>query len=701
MRGRLQMLGILVQIALRNLFAGRLKTLIVGGIISLGSFVVVTGASCSSSISEGMAKSIIGSAAGHLQIYSSESKDDLALYGGMMGDPDLKPMPDFSKVKRTVMKVPNVERVVPMGIAQATASSGNQLDFALERLRNAVKKRQAGGEVPEAEYAAMKDHVRQMILLQQQDATTVGEMIEERANDVQGKADVERAAGEQFWSEFDRDALSSLEFLENKIAPQSVDGDFIFVSYIGTDLDLYRKTFDRFEIVEGTDVPRGQRGILFPKLYYEDWIKMKVALRLDKIRQARDLNHKTIAKDVELQRFVKENTLQLREVVMQLDTLKRTEMVRRLQRSLGSSEADVFKLLGQLFATDDANFDARYKIFYDDVAPLVKLYQVKPGDLLTIKAFTKAGYVKSVNVKLYGIYQLKGLEKSGFAGVSSLLDLMTFRDLYGFQTADGAAEIKKLKEASGAKAVSREKADEDLFGAGAQLVADSKQAGFDEFAGLDKSAARLVDETARVYSQDEIEQGVALNAAVMLKDPSRLKETAKQIEQAAQQDGLKLKVIDWKKAAGMVGQLITLLVWVLVVVVTNIFVVALVIIIDSMVMATMQRVKEIGTLRAIGAQRSFVLAMVIIETMVIGLLFGLIGSGLGALFIGWLGHVGIEAWRDEMQFIFSGPRLYPHLGGASVLWALGIVLVVSLVSAIYPAILATRVTPLEAMQSDD
>jgi len=43
MRGYLDTLKVIVQIALRNLFASRLKTLIVGGIILFGSLLVVVG----------------------------------------------------------------------------------------------------------------------------------------------------------------------------------------------------------------------------------------------------------------------------------------------------------------------------------------------------------------------------------------------------------------------------------------------------------------------------------------------------------------------------------------------------------------------------------------------------------------------------------------------------------------------------------
>ena len=41
------------------------------------------------------------------------------------------------------------------------------------------------------------------------------------------------------------------------------------------------------------------------------------------------------------------------------------------------------------------------------------------GDTLTITAFTRSGYVQSVNVKVYGTFQFRGLEKSALAGAST------------------------------------------------------------------------------------------------------------------------------------------------------------------------------------------------------------------------------------------------------------------------------------------
>jgi ABC-type antimicrobial peptide transport system permease subunit len=121
-----------------------------------------------------------------------------------------------------------------------------------------------------------------------------------------------------------------------------------------------------------------------------------------------------------------------------------------------------------------------------------------------------------------------------------------------------------------------------------------------------------------------------------------------------------------------------------------------------MVMATLQRVKEIGTMRAIGAQRRFVLAMLLVETVAVGIVFGLVGAfvGAGAL---WVIRAagGIPATNDQLYFFFSGPALLPTLGSTSVVVALAIVVVVSIVSGLYPALLAMRVTPLEAMQAEE
>jgi ABC-type lipoprotein release transport system permease subunit len=212
---------------------------------------------------------------------------------------------------------------------------------------------------------------------------------------------------------------------------------------------------------------------------------------------------------------------------------------------------------------------------------------------------------------------------------------------------------------------------------------------------------RRDDLTKRVYSQDEIEQGVVLSSAIILKDPEKLQQTISELKQSAQDAGLKLRVVSWQQAAGLIGQFVLMAKLVLYAAVFIIFVVVLVIINNAMMMATLQRVREVGTMRAIGAQRSFVLGMVLVETLLLGLVFGaggvLVGSGIMAA----LGSAGIPAGNEALYFFFSGPRLYPSLNAGNLIAAFIIVMVVSAISTLYPAFLATRVSPLQAMQTDE
>jgi ABC-type antimicrobial peptide transport system permease subunit len=106
-------------------------------------------------------------------------------------------------------------------------------------------------------------------------------------------------------------------------------------------------------------------------------------------------------------------------------------------------------------------------------------------------------------------------------------------------------------------------------------------------------------------------------------------------------------------------------------------------------------------MRAIGAQRGFVLSLVLTETLFLGLVFGAIGTFLGSVVVKWLGYKGIPAGNEFLYFFFAGPRLYVTLGAGSLIGAFVIICLVTSISALYPAILATRVSPLQAMQTEE
>jgi len=707
MRGYVDTLKVILLIAFRNLFASRLKTLIVGGIILFGSMLVVVGTALVDSVDASMSRSIIGSVAGHIQVYNAKSADELAVMGSFqMEGADLEQINDFKTMRQALLTVPNVKAVVPMGLSGAMVPAGNSVDVVLEKLRDLIRRQQAGEDVL-AGIESQKDHVRQIVSVLGADMANVGKLLTDKAVSPEELAAIRRATAPTFWGEFDKDPLGTLEFLENRIAPLASDADMLFLRYVGTDLEAFAQSFDRMKIVDGTTVPPGKRGFLFSKWMYEEQVKLKTAHRLDVIRDAILKRGKKIATDPDLQRLVKQNSTEVKEIMLQLDAQQTAMFRAKLQKELGSQESDTSKLLAEFFRVDDGNILRRSKFFYDELAPSLTLYRVRVGDNLTIKAFTKSGYVQSVNLRVYGTFTFEGLEDSHLAGNLNLMDMVSFRELYGFSTPERDREIQAIKAAAGLKEIDRDNAEAELFGAkpsesepatpvAAATVRDA-DAVLRGLAGRSKRERRE-DQT---YDPAQLGQGVVLNAAVIVKNARLIPQTMKDIEAAGTKAGLTLKAIDWQKASGLVGQFVTMIRYVLYISVLIIFAVALVVINNALVMTTLERIAEIGTLRAVGAQRRFLLGMLLVEALAVGGLFGGLGSALGAGIVAILRMVGIPAFNDIFYFFFSGPRLHPGLSITNVAIALTIVLVVSGASSIYPALIAMRVSPRQAMQSDE
>jgi ABC-type lipoprotein release transport system permease subunit len=689
--------GLLATIALRNLFRHTGKSLIVGSILVFGTLLLVTGTALLDSVERSMQESVTGSLSGHLQIYSKKAKDKLDLFGGASAvRPDIGHLPDFAAVKAAIADVPGVRAVVPMGLNDAMATSGTELDRWLADLRAAVRDGDAG------KAAAAKGHVRQIVALIAEEHARAAALVEDQGEFHEAEAALARAGSDAFWAGFDAAPLDDLEFLENEIAPLSNTTTLMFVRYLGTDLDLFARTFDKFEIVKGQPVPAGKRGFLFNQKFHEDFVKNLVARELDQVKKLKEAG-RTIADDAALREKVARLSRQYQRITFQLDADGAAKLEAALAPMVPDAKGGLDEKLQAFLLVNDDNFADRYAAFYREVAPRIRLYDIDVGDVLTVTSFTRAGYVKSVNVKVYGTFRFKGIEGSDLAGSHNLVDLATFRDLLGLMTAEKRAELQAIRAKVGVAAVARENAEDALFGGDdAATVTVAGAAG-----GLEGVEDRVLGDVDRragwdlPVSADDLGSGVVLNAAVVLDDPARLPAVKPAIEARLAERGIDAQVVDWQAAAGMVGQFIFIVRLVLLVALLIVFGVALVILNNTMVMATMERTNEIGTMRAIGAGRRFVVSMLLAETLALGLVAGGIGSLLGAGLVKLLGAVGVTAPSDVLIFLFGGPRLYPTVGVGHLVGALAVILLVALGSTLYPAWLAIRVQPIEAMRREE
>ena len=120
--------------------------------------------------------------------------------------------------------------------------------------------------------------------------------------------------------------------------------------------------------------------------------------------------------------------------------------------------------------------------------------------------------------------------------------------------------------------------------------------------------------------------------------------------------------------------------------------------VNTLVTAVMERVRELGMLRALGMRRGTVIAQVVIEsmlTMAIGIAVGVVLGLLGYL---WLADgIDLSAFAEGIMTGIK-PELVPKLWPRDVYLVAGLSLVLGFLASIYPARRAVKVQPLDAMQ---
>jgi hypothetical protein len=115
-------------------------------------------------------------------------------------------------------------------------------------------------------------------------------------------------------------------------------------------------------------------------------------------------------------------------------------------------------------------------------------------------------------------------------------------------------------------------------------------------------------------------------------------------------------------------------------------------VLNTLLMAVTQRYREIGTLKCLGELDSFVLLSVLLEAMLLGLVGALVGVLLGtgiALGLGAL-RFGTEVWT---QLDWAG---LPTKSLIAVAVGLGL----AFIGAAIPALIASRMAPMEAMRGE-
>jgi len=139
-----------------------------------------------------------------------------------------------------------------------------------------------------------------------------------------------------------------------------------------------------------------------------------------------------------------------------------------------------------------------------------------------------------------------------------------------------------------------------------------------------------------------------------------------------------------------------------------VFIAAVAGITNTLMMSTFERMHEFGMLLALGSRPRRIVRMIAIEAILLGVLGVAVGTLLGYAFVLATSGCGIDfaSWGGDGKledFAYQGLNLplkvFPRLKPVDSLVGLAAVLFTSLVASIWPALVAARLEPVEAMRA--
>ena len=118
-------------------------------------------------------------------------------------------------------------------------------------------------------------------------------------------------------------------------------------------------------------------------------------------------------------------------------------------------------------------------------------------------------------------------------------------------------------------------------------------------------------------------------------------------------------------------------------------------IMNTTMMSVHERVREIGTMMAVGVRRRTISLLFLWEAILLALAGAAIGAGVGVAIISYIAIDGIAGGAPGADKVL----LFPHVGTAFIAGVMAFTVVGTALSAVFPAWKASRLRPVEALRA--
>ena len=361
-----------------------------------------------------------------------------------------------------------------------------------------------------------------------------------------------------------------------------------------------------------------------------------------------------------------------------------------------------------IFAGDEDYFDV-----FSGITILEGTYPAEGKDEVLIDTQLKAGYEKNYKTALHtgDRVLILGANTDGVVREATVCGIYTptNKNSAMFQTMYSSASFARpfcdltvasrfeTQEADNILPVFTDLSEDDLFGAEGDDFFSIEEDDSILSDGENIDYFNLLGDTSLRDELNKSDNGSWNFIITKIDNPEDDVEVIEDLNRSFTEHNIMARAIDWKTAATTYTTTVEGINVIFNIMIVILAIVVFFIIMNTMTVSVVERTGEIGTMRAIGAEKSFVRSLFFVESMIITVFSAIAGAVVAGLISLIINSLGIDIDNSMAKVILGGGAVHFSITPVIVIVTIIAATIGSILSNIYPVSSALKVSPLKAL----